>query len=222
MSMGAHSANCERVVAFPADPADRRGLHSAGTGRFTVLMPDLKGRALAWLARTVERNVVQEASSFEYSDFEARFDGLFEVAMRPSLRILHSVESAEDVAAEVLARLYVDWARLGAQPWVDAWIVRTATNLSIDHIRRAKRVAPRVTTTPAGEIELRLDLVHAVARLPRRQRESVALRYFGDLPEQEVAALLGISVGSVKTHVHRAMNALRVELSDTWGGSLDS
>jgi RNA polymerase sigma factor (sigma-70 family) len=161
------------------------------------------------------------ALGFEKRGFEHRFDDLFRVAMRPAMRILRSVDAAEDVAAEVLARAYADWDRLGQAPWLDAWLVRSATNLSIDQVRRSKRqLKPFVAARPDGELEVRLDLAQAVARLPRRQRDTVALRYFGDLSEADVAALLGISVGSVKTHLHRAMASLRNELGDAWRESL--
>jgi RNA polymerase sigma-70 factor (ECF subfamily) len=161
------------------------------------------------------------ALSFEKEGFEERFSDLFRVAMRPAMRILRSADAAEDVAAEVLARAYTDWERLGQAPWVEAWLVRSATNLAIDQVRRSKRQArPTVAARADGELEVSLDLAHAVARLPRRQRQAVALRYFGDLPEAEVAALLGISVGSVKTHLHRAMASLRDQLGDAWRESL--
>ena len=56
---------------------------------------------------------------------------------------------------------------------------------------------------------LRIALVAALGSLPRRQRQAVALRYLGDLSDGEVAVALGISVGSVKTHIHRGLGALR-------------
>lgn len=148
--------------------------------------------------------------------FEAAFPRLFDVAMRPAMRILGDVAQAEDVAAEVLARTYADWKRLRGEPWLEAWTVRVATNLAIDHVRRSKRPLPAVETRPSGELEVRLDLATAVARLPRRQREAVSLRYFADLSEQEVAALMDVSVGSVKKHVHRGLASIRVDLGDGW------
>ena len=156
------------------------------------------------------------ASAFGEAGFEHRFASLFDVAMRPAMRILRSVEQAEDVAAEVLARAYTDWKRLGDAPWLEAWIVSVATNLSIDQIRRSKRPLPRVTEARDGELELRMDLADAVAKLPRRQREAVSLRYFGDLSEADVAALMGVSTGSVKKHVNRGLASIRVELGDGW------
>lgn len=57
-------------------------------------------------------------------------------------------------------------------------------------------------------------LIDALARLPRRQREVVVLRYWSDLSEAQVADLLGISAGAVKSHAHRGLVALR----DVLGG----
>lgn len=155
-------------------------------------------------------------SEFGNVDFERDFARLFNVAMGPALRILRTVPQAEDVAAEVLARIYADWARLGAAPWLEAWTVRVATNLSIDQVRRSKRPLPAVAVADTGGLEIRMDLASAVARLPRRQREAVSLRYFGDLPEHDVAALMDVSVGSVKKHVHRGLVTIRKDLGDAW------
>ena len=54
----------------------------------------------------------------------------------------------------------------------------------------------------------------ALARLPRQQRAVLVLRYCEDLPEAEVAFLLGCSAGAVKTHAHRGLRALRESLGD--------
>ena len=94
--------------------------------------------------------------------------------------------------------------------------MRVATNLAIDQVRRSGRRLPAVTVNDTGELEVRLDLASAVARLPKRQREAISLRYFGDLPEREVAALMGVSVGSVKKHVHRGLASIRLDLGDGW------
>jgi RNA polymerase sigma factor (sigma-70 family) len=156
-----------------------------------------------------------------HESFDARFAHLFDVAMRPAIRILRSAAPAEDVAAEVLARTFVDWSRLEGAPWLDAWIVRVSTNLAIDQVRRSSRRFPRIAVADSGELEVRLDLATAVAQLPRRQREAVSLRYFGDLSERDVAALMDVSVGSVKTHLHRGLATLRERLGDAWRSGAD-
>lgn len=67
---------------------------------------------------------------------------------------------------------------------------------------------------PSGGLVTRLDLVEGLRRLPRRQREVVALRYLADVSEAETARLLGCSTGTVKTHAHRGLAALRLGLEE--------
>jgi len=90
--------------------------------------------------------------------------------------------------------------------------------MAIDMIRRRRRDRDRPGTGVPTEaasadawLDERLDLAAAVARLPRRQREVVVLRYVADLPESAVAQQLGCSVGSVKQHTSRALTALRAQ-----------
>lgn len=156
------------------------------------------------------------ASQFGDDDFERAFASLFSLAMGPALRILRTVPAAEDVAAEVLDRAYADWPRLRVAAWREAWTVRVTTNLAIDQVRRGRRRHPAVAVSDSGELEVRLDLASAVARLPRRQREAISLRYFGDLAEREVAALMDVSVGSVKQHIHRGLASIRLDLGEAW------
>ncbi len=59
----------------------------------------------------------------------------------------------------------------------------------------------------------RRAVIDAMARLPRRQREVLALRYYLDLSEREIAETLGISPGAVKSHASRGADALRRSLS---------
>ena len=60
----------------------------------------------------------------------------------------------------------------------------------------------------------RETVLDALQQLPRRQREAVVLRYYGDLSEAQTAAAMGCSVGAVKSHTSRAMSALRPLLED--------
>ena len=148
-------------------------------------------------------------------DFENAFDELFPRAFRLARGILGDAAAAEDVAAEALARAYARWARVADLPWRDGWVLRVAANLAIDAVRRGRRPVPVPTSAPSAEDEavvLRLALSAALRALPRRQRQAVALHYLGGLSDGEVAATLGISTGSVKTHISRGVAALRARL----------
>lgn len=145
--------------------------------------------------------------------FEAVFVELFPRAFRLAFRILGGRAAAEDIAAEALARTYVAWPRVRHLAWRDAWVLRVTANLAIDATRR-RTAAPAPSV--GGDVEeiatLRVALVQALRALPRRQRQIVALRHLSGLSETEVAAALGISVGSVKAHAHRGIAALRARL----------
>jgi RNA polymerase sigma factor (sigma-70 family) len=136
-------------------------------------------------------------------DFEAAFDDLFPRACRLSRRIVGNAATAEDIAAEALARAYAQWTQVAALPWRDGWVLRVAANLSLDWVRRQSTAAGPVhgfATVARGEdaTALRLALSAALQALPRRQRQSVALRYLAGLTDGEVGEALGISAGSVR------------------------
>lgn len=152
------------------------------------------------------------------AQFEEAFDALFQRAFLVGRRILNDATRAEDVAAETLARAYAHWRKIGDQPWREGWVVRVATNLALDTARQRSRMADESPAELAGgdavddDVAVRMALVEALGRLPRRQREVVALRHLGGLSEAECAAALKVSAGSVKTHLHRGLNALRDRL----------
>jgi len=145
-------------------------------------------------------------------DFEAEFDRLFGRAYAVARRLTGDPTAAEDVAAEALARTYVHWNRVCAFEYRDAWVARVATNLAIKAARHRASPRAQVTDDPSDATTLRLALVEALGRLPRRQREAVALRYLADLSIDDVARTLGVSVGTVKQSVHRALRTLRSQL----------
>jgi RNA polymerase sigma-70 factor (sigma-E family) len=152
--------------------------------------------------------------------FEDRFAELFDLAYRVAFRIVGNREDAGDVAQEALARAEQRWSRLAEAP--HAWVAKVAANQAIGVWRKRQRrgaVEQARAQGAEGSVDPyateRLDLVKALRRLPRRQRQVVVLRYLADRPEAEVARVLGCSVGSVKTHATRGLSAMRAQL----GGS---
>jgi RNA polymerase sigma-70 factor (sigma-E family) len=145
--------------------------------------------------------------------FEEAFPRLFADAYRVAYRLLGQRSEAEDVAQEACARTYSRWSSV--HDYAEPWCVRVAGNLALDALRARTRAVKRQEKlgaslpTPSGGVDERLDLHAALEKLPRRQREAVVLRYLGDQSEQQTAALLGCSVGSVKTHASRGLARLR-------------
>jgi RNA polymerase sigma-70 factor (sigma-E family) len=145
--------------------------------------------------------------------FDDEFAELYRAAYRVAFRLLGDRTEAEDVAQEALARTYVRWRRV--EPYAAPFACRVAANAAIDRARRRARLSSGdAPERPAADAfaDDRVDLQRALRALPRRQREVVALRYLADQPEDAVAAALGLSVGSVKTHASRGLAALRARL----------
>jgi RNA polymerase sigma factor (sigma-70 family) len=149
--------------------------------------------------------------------FDDEFRDLAGLAYRVAYRILGDRGSAQDIAQESLARAYQRWTKI--IDYRQAWVARVAGNLAIDQLRR-HRPASEVTASidPVMIVIERLDLQRALLDLPKRQRDAVVLRYIADLSEADVAALLGCSPGTVKSHLNRGTTRLRLILNDPHGG----
>lgn len=151
------------------------------------------------------------------ANFDEAFPGLWARALPLARRLVRPLAEAEDVAAEALARAYLAWPRLRGGDHQEAWVLRVVTNLALDSHRasarhrriRAAQPAGSPARFPEAEIAEHLDLERAIGKLPRRQRQVLALRQLADLSDAEVAAVLGLSVNSVKTHAARGMQKLR-------------
>jgi RNA polymerase sigma factor (sigma-70 family) len=149
----------------------------------------------------------------ESDDFDVFFRGVFAKTVAVAERITAERGSAEDAAVEALAKAHLRWRRVGGQPWREAWVYKVAVH---EAIRRLPRPGPAVPVPAVADlaesVAVRQALTAALRRLPRRQCEAIVLRYLLDFSEAEVAAALGVSQGTVKTHLHRGVAALRGSL----------
>jgi RNA polymerase sigma-70 factor (sigma-E family) len=133
-------------------------------------------------------------------------------------------EAAEDLVQASLLKLYQAWSRIDTSAEPDAYLRRIIVNTRRSWWRarwRQETPVPEMPEQAAVEDAAERNAVgalvrQALARLPRQQRAVLVLRYCEDLPEAEVAFLLGCSAGAVKTHAHRGLRALRESL-----GALD-
>ena len=153
-------------------------------------------------------------------------DSLFRAHATPLLRLAVVLTGDPALAEELVQEAFVRLHRSGTVPAPGTelgYLRRTVVNLSHGHHRRL-RIARRRPVEPAGwgpaaEMDaVRRDsqrvVVGAVRALPLRQRDCIVLRFYADLTDTEIADALGISAGSVKTHLHRARAALAEALED--------
>jgi RNA polymerase sigma factor (sigma-70 family) len=167
----------------------------------------------------------ERGSEPEDAEYDAFFDECLPIVIGMVGRLTGSRTEAEDVAVDAMGRAYMHWAKVGSLPYRRAWVLRVAINITIGRSRRRRPLAPPEQQRPdvADAVVLREALMAALAKLPRRQREAVGLRYLVDLSETEAAAVMGVSAGSVKTHLSRGLTGLRRVLGPDIdaGGGLD-
>jgi RNA polymerase sigma-70 factor (sigma-E family) len=129
--------------------------------------------------------------------------------------------TAEDLVQTALAKLYLSWDKVQRQDSLDGYVRRILVNEHNSLWRRPWK--KRETTTSElpdqeaapAEAGHDTELWELVQSLPRKQRAAVVLRYYEQLSEAETAAVLGVSVGTVKSQTSRALATLRTRVSES-------
>lgn len=156
--------------------------------------------------------------------YELLFHGQFPAMVR--LARMLGADDPEDVAQEAFVRLH-GRARTLRDPSASIGYLRTTvvnlTRSRVRHLAVVRRKAPdplpdAMSAMSAESHVLRREghqsLIAAVQRLSNRQREAIVLRYWLDLSEAEMADAMGVSRGTVKSHVSRALDALAVLMEE--------
>jgi RNA polymerase sigma-70 factor, ECF subfamily len=129
-----------------------------------------------------------------------------------------NLPDAEDAVQEAFARASIHWRRVRAYELPEAWVRRVALNVAFTGLRRARRVLEVLTRAqpppPPPLPGAALELVEALGRLPLPFRQVLVLHYLADLPVERVAGELGIAVGTAKSRLARARDALARHLVD--------
>ena len=134
---------------------------------------------------------------------------------------------AEDLAQDAFLDAFRLWDRVGAYDLPGAWIKRVVVNRSASWRRRRGRESNAIDRLRGRYVESQAptatddELWSTVRRLSKRQAQILALTYVDDLSLEQVARVLGISEGTVKTHLQRGRAALSVRLG-TPTGSVES
>lgn len=140
--------------------------------------------------------------------------------LRTAYLLTGNRSDAEDLLQTALAKTYLAWPRIRDRHAVDAYVRRIMVNTRTSWWRRDRHLTavagddelhatPAAGRDPIADSDLHDALWAALARLPRRQRAAVVLRYYEELSEAETAAALGVSVGTIKSSVARGLAKLR-------------
>lgn len=185
----------------------------------------------------VEANVpppvhTTEAGVSPATDFTTFMRNYQDMVFSTAARITGNDAQAEDISQEVFLKAYANYDHLSTSPTAGGWLKTVATNLSLNHLSRyrnrwrffsefkrddagAEREAPEVefaapdTFFSGVDADDRRQLVErALDQLPEHQRVPLVLYHFEDLPYEDIAKKLGVSLAKVKTDILRARAAL--------------
>jgi RNA polymerase sigma-70 factor (sigma-E family) len=138
--------------------------------------------------------------------------------LRIAYLLTRNEADAEDLVQSALAKTYLAVGRIEDRNALDGYVRRAIVNTHISWWRRRRLVELPTDELPDEAVadhavmsDLQATLRRAVDRLPARMRAAIMLRYYDDMTESEVAEILGISLGTVKSTVARAVAKLRID-----------
>jgi RNA polymerase sigma-70 factor (sigma-E family) len=144
-------------------------------------------------------------------DFVALYERQRPGLVRLATLLVDRPEVAEELVQDAFAAAYREWPRLDEPAaFVRAAVVnRARSELRRRDVRRRRPLHVAPPAEPGGD-----HVRDAVARLPERRRTAVVLRFYADLPLDEIATLMGVRPGTVKSQLHKALAQLRREFQD--------
>lgn len=156
----------------------------------------------------------------ERDEFDAFVLGAWPRLFRTAYALTGNKPDAEDMLQNAFAKAYANWRKVSRADSPEAYVHRIVANETMTAWRRRWRHVEHSTDAPPdastpGHAEVvsdRSTMWKAIQELPPRQRAVVVLRYYEDLSEKEIAVILGISPGTVKSQASRALKALHAHL----------
>jgi len=144
-------------------------------------------------------------------------------------RILGNHEDADDITQEVILKMYSSLSTFRKESSIFTWLYKITTNLSLNELKRKKiknffsldavtdYFADEKTSSPEsklGEKELSSKIQDAINKLPEKQRVVFTLRFYEELPYEEISKIVGTSVGALKANYFHAFNKMVKELKN--------
>lgn len=168
--------------------------------------------------------------------FEAFLREFQDMVFATAVRLLGQPAEAEDIAQTVFLKAYERFESIGESPAAAGWLKTVTTNLCLNHLSRyrarwrffsemetgeahqapafeARLAAPATSDAALDSAGEQARLEQALRRLPDHQRVPLVLFHFEEKSYQDIADLLGVSLGKVKTDIHRGRDALRAALA---------
>ncbi|WP_328748637.1 SigE family RNA polymerase sigma factor [Streptomyces sp. NBC_00285] len=169
---------------------------------------------------SASKAAVPAKQTLAYPSFASYVKARQPVLLRTARSLTANPCDAEDLLQTALAKTYVAWERIEDHRALDGYVRRALLNTRTSQWRKrrvdefATDEIPEPDLVPGGDDPAEQQALHdamwrAIMKLPARQRAMVVLRYYEDLSEVQTAEVLGVSVGTVKSAVSRALGKLR-------------
>lgn len=159
-------------------------------------------------------------------------------------RMVKSHEDADDIAQDVFVRAYSALSNFRGESGIYTWLYRIAINLSINHLRKQKvrRLLDIADYIPflGKDADQDKEIIHdenvsliesAIETLPEKQRAVFIMRYYDEMPYEQISAILGTTVGGLKANFHHAVKKVaayvkrhhgKINLAGIDGAALDA
>lgn len=165
-----------------------------------------------------DQELVRRVAAEDEEAFRELYERFSDRAFRYALTLLRNRHLAEEVAQEAMIAVWKSAARFEGRSKVSTWIFGIARNKALDLLRREKRGdrvpdVPLVAPDPAPAIRRQELVAHAIGGLPEAQREVVFLTFYEGLSYGEIAGVLGIPEGTVKSRMFHAKRRLAEALT---------
>lgn len=142
-------------------------------------------------------------------------------------RMVGSHEDTDDLLQEIFLKIWTALPSFRGEAQYYTWVWRIATNETLNWLRRERvRAALRFSSAEEQAVQriegdpyfngtaAQRELAKAVARLPEKQRQVFVMRWWDELPYEEISAITGTSVGALKASYHLAQEKVKLNLSD--------
>jgi RNA polymerase sigma-70 factor (ECF subfamily) len=162
-------------------------------------------------------------------EFEKFFKSYLNRIYTVVYRVVRNSATAEDLTSEIMMKVYNNIHKFKEKSQLSSWVFRIAYNHAVSHLRRHKHTetiedyAMGIKDSSEKHLdhlereELSNYIKKKMMELPENYRIALTLYHFKEMPYQEIAYVMGINIGTVKTYIHRGRNELRVLLEEVIG-----
>ncbi len=169
----------------------------------------------AGVYRPDSRELARQASGGDLDAFELLIRQFERRVYGFSYHQLRDYSEAQDLTQEIFVRLYTNIDRFDPERPFEPWFWRLAANVAINYRRRRVPIPKEIEAEEAGAAAADSDLLEALGELDPAYRLPLLLHYYADLPMEQVAAALRLSLGGAKSRLHRARALLRRALEES-------